>query len=222
MEKEIEKALSRHINDQNQPRARTVARIGTGARGMISGNTYNLMAMQQETTSADRALVDELADILNRWKALIVEVPCKADVLKTLAKMLLADRAEPLSRKHRKDLQLLEISSVVMRKDPGFKRQNNAYTCGALLLHVGADSTAVLNLFDQMRRMFPLHIDPDNLQDVLWCLDLLSQRYACKKVATYVRTLSGVRSRPIIKRANLFKLLTTLFRNGSSPSLESC
>ncbi|KAF9955542.1 hypothetical protein BGZ72_003631 [Mortierella alpina] len=142
MEKEIEKALSRHINDQNQPRARTVARIGTGARGMISGNTYNLMAMQQETTSADRALVDELADILNRWKALIVEVPCKADILKTLAKMLLADRAEPLSR---------------------------------------ADSTAVLNLFDQMRRMFPLHIDPDNLQDVLWCLDLLSQRYACKK-----------------------------------------
>ncbi|KAF9984063.1 hypothetical protein BGZ75_004373 [Mortierella antarctica] len=142
MEKEIEKALSRHINDQGQPRARTVARIGTGARGMISGNTYNLMAMQQETTSVDRALVDELADILNRWKTLIVEVPCKADILKSLAKMLLADRPEPLSR---------------------------------------ADSTAVLNFFDQMRSMFPQNNDPDNLQDFLWCLDLLSERYACKK-----------------------------------------
>ncbi|OAQ29570.1 hypothetical protein K457DRAFT_32202 [Linnemannia elongata AG-77] len=140
MEKEIEKALARHASDQSQPRSRTVARIGTGTRGMIPGASYNLMAF--DTGTIDRSLVEELSDILTRWKALIVEVPCKNEIFRALSKMLLASRTEPLSR---------------------------------------ADATAVLNLVDQMRQMFPLQSDPEDLQDVLWCLSLLSPKYACHK-----------------------------------------
>ncbi|KAG9067454.1 hypothetical protein KI688_012237 [Linnemannia hyalina] len=124
MEKEIEKALARHASDQSQPRSRTVARIGTGTRGMIPGASYNLMVF--DTGIVDRSLVEELSDILTRWKALIVEVPCKSEIFRALSKMLLASRTEPLSR---------------------------------------ADATAVLNLVDQMRQMFPLQSDPEDLQD---------------------------------------------------------
>ncbi|KAG0277970.1 hypothetical protein BGZ95_004993 [Linnemannia exigua] len=140
MEKEIEKALARHASDQSQPRSRTVARIGTGTRGMIPGASYNLMAFDVGTV--DRSLVEELSDILTRWKALTVEVPCKSEIFRALSKMLLASRTEPLSR---------------------------------------ADATAVLNLFDQMRQMYPLQSDPEDLQEVLWCLSLLSPKYACHK-----------------------------------------
>lgn len=97
MEKEIEKALVRHASDQSQPRSRTVARIGTGTRGMIPGATYNLMAFDLGTV--DRGLVEELSDILTRWKALMVELPCKSEIFRALSKMLLASRAEPLSSK---------------------------------------------------------------------------------------------------------------------------
>ncbi|KAF9194469.1 hypothetical protein BGZ51_009549 [Haplosporangium sp. Z 767] len=153
MEKEIEKALARHANDQSQPRSRAVARMGTSTRGMIPGAPYNLMVMP-EPTNVDRSLVDELSDILLRWKNLTVEVPCKPVIFRTLAKMLLADRPEPLSR---------------------------------------ADSMAVLNLFDQMRYMFPLKNDPEDIQEVLWCINLLSRKYACKKgrVIFTVRELLG-------------------------------
>ncbi|KAG0253183.1 hypothetical protein BG011_006509, partial [Mortierella polycephala] len=153
MEKEIEKALARHANDQSQPRSRTVARMGTGTRVMIPGAPYNLMVMP-EPTNVDRSLVDELSDILLRWKNLTVEVPCKPAIFRTLAKMLLADRPEPLSR---------------------------------------ADSMSVLNLFDQMRYMFPLKNDPEDIQEVLWCINLLSRKYACKKerVIFTVRELLG-------------------------------
>jgi hypothetical protein len=97
MEKEIEKALARHASDQSQPRSRTVARIGTGTRGMIPGASYNLMAFDVGTV--DRSLVEELSDILTRWKALIVEVPCKSEIFRALSKMLLASRTDPLSSK---------------------------------------------------------------------------------------------------------------------------
>lgn len=97
MEKEIEKALARHASDQSQPRSRTVARIGTGTRGMIPGASYNLMAF--DASSVDRGLIEELSDILTRWKALLVEVPCKSEIFRTLSKMLLASRTEPLSSK---------------------------------------------------------------------------------------------------------------------------
>lgn len=97
MEKEIEKALARHASDQSQPRSRTVARIGTGTRGMIPGASYNLMVF--DTSSVDRGLIEELSDILTRWKALIVEVPCKSEIFQALSKMLLASRTEPLSSK---------------------------------------------------------------------------------------------------------------------------
>ncbi|KAG0215733.1 hypothetical protein BGX33_000899 [Mortierella sp. NVP41] len=158
MEKEIEKALARHASDQSQPpRSRTVARIGTGTRGMIPGASYNLMVFP-EVNTVDRSLVEELSDILTRWKALMVEVPCKSEIFRALSKMLLANRTEPLSR---------------------------------------ADATAVLNLFDQMRQMFPLQSDPEDLQEVLWCLSLLSPKYACHKVywvepdSRYPLTLDG-------------------------------
>ncbi|KAF9132432.1 hypothetical protein BGW39_000145 [Mortierella sp. 14UC] len=140
MEKDIEKALARHASDQSQPRSRTVARIGTGTRGMIPGASYNMMAFDVNTV--DRSLIEELSDILTRWKALTVEVPCKNEIFRALSKMLLASRTEPLSR---------------------------------------ADATAVLNLFEQMRRMYPLQSDPEDLQEVLWCLSLLSPKYACHK-----------------------------------------
>ncbi|KAF9154391.1 hypothetical protein BG015_001079 [Linnemannia schmuckeri] len=140
MEKEIEKALARHASDQSQPRSRTVARIGTGTRGMIPGASYNLMVF--DTGTIDRSLIEELSDILTRWKALMVEVPCKSEIFRALSKMLVASRTEPLSR---------------------------------------ADATAVLDLVEQMRQMFPLQSDPEDLQDVLWCLSLLSPKYACHK-----------------------------------------
>ncbi|KAF9928463.1 hypothetical protein FBU30_002365 [Linnemannia zychae] len=174
MEKEIEKALSRHASDQTQPRSRTVARIGTGTRGMIPGASYNLMAF--DVTTVDRSLIEELSDILTRWRQLMVEVPCKNEIFRTLSKMLLASKIEPLSR---------------------------------------ADATAVLNLFDQMKQMFPLQSDPDDLQDVLWYLSLLSPKYACHKdrvIATIYKLLSpGVLSAtvPLLSR-NIHAILASL------------
>jgi len=98
MEKEIEKALARRQNDQYQPRMRTAARIGTGTRGMIPGASYNIMSTP-DPVAVDRSFLDELSDILMRWRNLTVEVPCKGELLQTFTKMLLADRPEPLSRK---------------------------------------------------------------------------------------------------------------------------
>ncbi|KAG0306222.1 hypothetical protein BGZ98_002776 [Dissophora globulifera] len=141
MEKEIEKALARHAGDYTQPRSRTVGRMGTATRGMIPGATYSLMVAQEPSTP-DRFLIDELSDVLVRWKSLVVDIPFKTDILRTLSKMLQANRPEPLSR---------------------------------------TDSAAALALFDQMRQMFPLKGDPEDLQDVIWCLNLLSPKYACKK-----------------------------------------
>jgi hypothetical protein len=93
MEKEIEKALQRHSNDQSQPRSRSVTRIGTG-RGMITSAPYNFVAMQ-EVVSVDKSLLEELTEIFQRWKNLTVEVPCRKNILRALAKMLRADTPEP-------------------------------------------------------------------------------------------------------------------------------
>lgn len=49
---------------------------------------------------------------------------------------------------------------------------------------LGSDAKAVLNLFEQMRQQYPLQSDPEDLQDVLWCLSLLSSKYSCNKVST--------------------------------------
>ncbi|KAG0296788.1 hypothetical protein BGZ96_008516 [Linnemannia gamsii] len=186
MEKEIEKALARHASDQSQPRSRTVARIGTGTRGMIPGASYNLMAFDLGTV--DRSLIEELSDILTRWKALMVELPCKNEIFRALSKMLLASRTEPLSR---------------------------------------ADATAVLNLFDQMRQMFTMQSDPEDLQEVLWCLSLLSPKYACHKdrIVTIVHQMlsPGVLSAtvPLLPRnihAILASLVTLLSEQAALPN----
>ncbi|ORZ15402.1 hypothetical protein BCR41DRAFT_353710 [Lobosporangium transversale] len=139
MEKEIEKALARHANDQIQPRSRSVARIGAGTRGMIPGASYSLMV---EPSSVDRAFIEDMIDILNRWKSLTVEIPFKPEILKTMSKMLRTDRSEPMPH---------------------------------------TDAAAVLNLFDLMRQVYPLKSDPEDLQDLLWSINLLSPLYACNK-----------------------------------------
>ncbi|KAG0045142.1 hypothetical protein BGZ83_009603 [Gryganskiella cystojenkinii] len=177
MEKEIEKALTKRQNEYYQPRSRNVARIGTGTRGMsmLPGASYNIMATP-EPFSIDRSFVDDMSDILNRWRNLTVEVPCKTELLRTMTKMLLADRAEPLSR---------------------------------------PDSLAVLNLFDQMRQLFPLQSEPEDLQDVLWCLNLMSKKYSCKKerVANTLRELlapSVLAATTPLSPRNINALLSTL------------
>lgn len=96
MEKEIEKALLRHANDQIQPRSRTVSRIGTGTRGAITSSPYNFIALQ-ENVSVDKNFIEDLTEILQRWKSLTVEVPCKKNILRALSKMLRVDHQEPLS-----------------------------------------------------------------------------------------------------------------------------
>ncbi|KAG0015190.1 hypothetical protein BGZ82_001511, partial [Podila clonocystis] len=95
MEKEIEKAIARQTNETSQPRSRTTARIGTGTRGMIPGATYTIMNV--EPGSLDRAFLDDLSDILTRWKSLTVEVPCRTEIFRVFSKMLLSNRSEPLS-----------------------------------------------------------------------------------------------------------------------------
>ncbi|KAG0004625.1 hypothetical protein BGZ79_008697 [Entomortierella chlamydospora] len=102
MEKEIEKALHRYTNEQSQTRSRSVPKIGTavrGARGMIPGGAYSIMTIQ-EPNSADKSFIDEISDILTRWKSLTVEIPYKIDILRTLARMLQVDRPDPGYRKH--------------------------------------------------------------------------------------------------------------------------
>ncbi|KAF9308886.1 hypothetical protein BG006_005247, partial [Podila minutissima] len=95
MEKEIEKAMGRLTNETSQPRSRTTARIGTGPRGMIPGATYTIMNVEPGTL--DRAFLDDLSDILTRWKSLTVEVPCRAEIFRVFSKMLLSNRLDPLS-----------------------------------------------------------------------------------------------------------------------------
>ncbi|KAF9358561.1 hypothetical protein BGX26_001450 [Mortierella sp. AD094] len=144
MEKEIEKALHRYTNEQTQTRSRTVPKIGTavrGARGMMPGGSYSIMTIQ-EPNSADKSFIDEISDILTRWKGLTVEIPCKIDILRTLTRMLQIDRPDPGSR---------------------------------------IDSKVILSLFNQMRHLYPLQNDPEELLNVLWCLELLSPKYACRK-----------------------------------------
>lgn len=97
MEKEIEKAITRFANETSQPRSRTAARIGTGTRGMIPGATYTIM--NAEPGSLDRAFLDDLSDILTRWKSLTVEVPCRTEIFRVFSKMFLSNRLEPLSSK---------------------------------------------------------------------------------------------------------------------------
>lgn len=99
MEKEIEKAIGRLTNENSQPRSRTTARIGTGTRGMIPGATYTIMNV--EPGSLDRSFLDDLSDILTRWKSLTVEVPCRTEIFRVFSKMLLSNRLEPLSSKLR-------------------------------------------------------------------------------------------------------------------------
>ncbi|KAF9302452.1 hypothetical protein BGZ74_005326, partial [Mortierella antarctica] len=140
MEKEIEKAIGRLTNETSQPRSRTTARIGTGPRGMIPGATYTIMNVEPGTL--DRAFLDDLSDILTRWKSLTVEVPCRAEIFRVFSKMLLSNRLDPLST---------------------------------------TDAKAVLSLFEKMRQQYPLQSDPEDLQDVLWCLSLLSSKYSCNK-----------------------------------------
>ncbi|KAG0082753.1 hypothetical protein BGZ92_011431 [Podila epicladia] len=140
MEKEIEKAIGRLTNEISQPRSRTTARIGTGPRGMIPGTTYTIMNVEPGTL--DHAFLDDLSDILTRWKSLTVEVPCRAEILRVFSKMLLSNRLDPLS---------------IM------------------------DAKAVLSVFEKMRQQYPLQSDPEDLQDVLWCLSLLSSKFSCNK-----------------------------------------
>lgn len=98
MEKEIEKAIARFANEASQPRSRTAAaRIGTGTRGMIPGATYTIMNV--EPGSLDRAFLDDLSEILTRWKNLTVEVPCRTEIFRVFSKMFLSNRLEPLSSK---------------------------------------------------------------------------------------------------------------------------
>ncbi|KAF9393611.1 hypothetical protein CPC16_001601 [Podila verticillata] len=150
MEKEIEKAIARLANDTGQPRSRTAARIGTGTRGMIPGATYTIM--NAEPGSLDRAFLDDLSDILTRWKSLTVEVPCRTEIFRVFSKMFLSNRQEPLSSKLMIDYRVR-----------------------------GSDAKTVLSLFEQMRQQYPLQSDPEDLQDVLWCLSLLSSKYSCNK-----------------------------------------
>ncbi|KAF9208081.1 hypothetical protein BGZ49_009870 [Haplosporangium sp. Z 27] len=144
MEKEIEKALLRHANEQIQPRSRTVPKIGTtvrGARGVMPGGSYSIMPMQ-EPSAVDKSLIDDIAEILNRWKGLTVEVPCRIEILQTLARMLQIDSSDSTSR---------------------------------------IEPKVVLSLFNQMRYLFPLQNDSEDLTNLLWCLELLSPKYACRK-----------------------------------------
>ncbi|KAF9116858.1 hypothetical protein BGX27_009739 [Mortierella sp. AM989] len=101
MEKEIEKVILRYANDQTQPRSRTTPKIATaarGARGMMPGTSYNLLTMP-ESSSVDRNFIDEISEILTRWKGLTAELPCRIDILRILARMLQIDRPEAVSRK---------------------------------------------------------------------------------------------------------------------------
>ncbi|GJJ73116.1 hypothetical protein EMPS_05474 [Entomortierella parvispora] len=78
-----------------------------------------------------------------------------------------------------------------------------------------ADSLAVLNVFDQMRQMYPLQSDQEDMQDILWCINLLSPKYSCKKdrvVATIQELLSQnifAATTPLSPR-NIHALLSSL------------
>lgn len=53
---------------------------------------------------------------------------------------------------------------------------------------LGADSLPVINLFELMRQLYPLQYDPEDLQDVLWCIGVLSAKYTCDKVTPQLET----------------------------------
>ncbi|KAF9438530.1 hypothetical protein BGZ76_007061 [Entomortierella beljakovae] len=140
MEKEIEKALYRYGSD-SQAKSRTVPKISgaaRGTRGIMTGGSYAMVTVQ-EPVSAAKIFIDEISDIINRWKEIKSEIPCRIEVLRALAKTQRVDSPDPT--RHTRD---------------------------------------VLSIFNDMRRYYPQN-DREDILSVIWCLELLSPEFACRK-----------------------------------------